>query len=52
MQWEFMLLKYFPPRYFLTFIVTAWGLVSCLQGVTSSYGGMMACVSCVNSITC
>ncbi|RXK35094.1 hypothetical protein M231_07646 [Tremella mesenterica] len=43
MQWEFMLLKYFPPKYFLTFIVTFWGLTSCLQGITTSYGGLMAC---------
>ncbi|WWC95061.1 hypothetical protein V866_001913 [Kwoniella sp. B9012] len=42
-QPEMLLLKFIPPKFFLTGIVTFWGLASTLQGVTSSYGGMLAC---------
>ncbi|KAK6909228.1 hypothetical protein I203_103245 [Kwoniella mangroviensis CBS 8507] len=38
-----LLLKFIPPKFFLTGIVTFWSLASTLQGVTSSYGGMLAC---------
>nr|XP_019001250.1 uncharacterized protein I203_05955 [Kwoniella mangroviensis CBS 8507]OCF64711.1 hypothetical protein I203_05955 [Kwoniella mangroviensis CBS 8507] len=40
---EMLLLKFIPPKFFLTGIVTFWSLASTLQGVTSSYGGMLAC---------
>lgn len=43
-QWEFILLKYIPPKIWLTSVVTLWGLASALQGVTQNFGGMMACV--------
>ncbi|WVW86487.1 hypothetical protein I302_108535 [Kwoniella bestiolae CBS 10118] len=42
-QPEMLLLKYIPPKFFLTAIVSAWGLASTLQGVTTTYGGMIAC---------
>ncbi|WWC92015.1 uncharacterized protein L201_006969 [Kwoniella dendrophila CBS 6074] len=42
-QPEMLLLKYIPPKFFLTTIVTLWGLTSTLQGITGSYGGMIAC---------
>ncbi|WVR09355.1 hypothetical protein IAU60_006421 [Kwoniella sp. DSM 27419] len=38
-----LLLRYIPPKYFLTTIVTLWGLASTLQGITTTYGGMIAC---------
>ena len=37
------MLKKFTPRYYITFITVAWGIIATLTGMTQSYGGLIAC---------
>lgn len=38
-----LLLKYVGPRWMLPTMVTIWGLVATMQGVVTSYSGLLAC---------
>ena len=42
--------RYISPKYWLAFVVTGWGIASLCQGLTKSYGGMIACVRRLDNV--